>query len=137
MFSFLLLFVVFEYNNWLSWHTQWYIACKRSGQSRSICKKNNYYSIHFQTLSFYFYERLLKPLGGFTGYTSEWRELAEVISRVNRKKKKKKKEKSKWNFFYKKTKKTCLRFHHITLVLIILVSLSNQEYSYKHETHKK
>ncbi|CAF0731656.1 unnamed protein product [Adineta steineri] len=27
-------------------------------------------------------DRLLKPLGGYTGYTSEWRELAEVISRT-------------------------------------------------------
>ncbi|UJR25459.1 hypothetical protein I4U23_006806 [Adineta vaga] len=26
-------------------------------------------------------DRLLKPLGGFTGYNSEWRELAEVVSR--------------------------------------------------------
>ena len=28
-------------------------------------------------------ERLLKPLGGYTGYSAEWRELAEVITRVN------------------------------------------------------
>ncbi|UJR23437.1 hypothetical protein I4U23_026442 [Adineta vaga] len=28
-------------------------------------------------------DRLLKPIGGYAGYTSEWRELAEVISRVN------------------------------------------------------
>ncbi|CAF0808424.1 unnamed protein product [Rotaria sp. Silwood1] len=28
-------------------------------------------------------DRLLKPLGGFIGYNSEWRELAEVVSRVN------------------------------------------------------
>ena len=27
----------------------------------------------------------MKPLGGFTGYNSEWRELAEVVSRVNEK----------------------------------------------------
>ncbi|CAF0787984.1 unnamed protein product [Didymodactylos carnosus] len=27
-------------------------------------------------------ERLLKPLGGYIGYNSEWRELAQVISRV-------------------------------------------------------
>jgi hypothetical protein len=37
-------------------------------------------------------ERLLKPLGGYTGYTSEWRELAEVISRVNRKREREKKK---------------------------------------------
>ncbi|CAF2037071.1 unnamed protein product [Rotaria magnacalcarata] len=28
-------------------------------------------------------DRLLKPLGGFTGYNSEWRELAEVVSRYD------------------------------------------------------
>ncbi|CAF4558577.1 unnamed protein product [Rotaria socialis] len=28
-------------------------------------------------------DRLLKPLGGYAGYSSEWRELAEVISRVS------------------------------------------------------
>ena len=27
-------------------------------------------------------EKLLKPLGGYMGYSSEWRELAQVISRV-------------------------------------------------------
>lgn len=27
-------------------------------------------------------DRLLKPLGGYLGYSSEWRELAQVISRV-------------------------------------------------------
>ncbi|CAF2414911.1 unnamed protein product [Rotaria sp. Silwood2] len=29
-------------------------------------------------------DRLLKPLGGYVGYSSEWRELAEVISRVSK-----------------------------------------------------
>lgn len=29
-------------------------------------------------------DRLLKPLGGYTGYNSEWRELAEVVSRVKK-----------------------------------------------------
>ena len=28
-------------------------------------------------------DRLLKPLGGYVGYNSEWRELAQVISRVS------------------------------------------------------
>ncbi|CAF1037274.1 unnamed protein product [Rotaria sp. Silwood1] len=32
-------------------------------------------------------DRLLKPLGGYIGYTSEWRELAEVITRVSKTKK--------------------------------------------------
>ena len=27
-------------------------------------------------------DRLLKPLGGYMGYSSEWRDLAQVISRV-------------------------------------------------------
>lgn len=27
-------------------------------------------------------DRLLKPLGGYVGYNSEWRELAQVVSRV-------------------------------------------------------
>lgn len=43
-------------------------------------------------------DRLLKPLGGFTGYTSEWRELAEVISRVNRKEERQ----SEFSFYKKK-----------------------------------
>ena len=28
-------------------------------------------------------DRLLKPLGGYLGYSSEWRDLAQVISRVS------------------------------------------------------
>jgi hypothetical protein len=28
-------------------------------------------------------DRLLKPLGGYVGYNSEWRELAQCISRVS------------------------------------------------------
>ena len=28
-------------------------------------------------------EKLLKPLGGYVGYNQEWRELAQVISRVS------------------------------------------------------
>lgn len=28
-------------------------------------------------------DRMLKPLGGYLGYSSEWRELAQVISRVS------------------------------------------------------
>ncbi|CAF0788788.1 unnamed protein product [Adineta ricciae] len=35
-------------------------------------------------------DRLLKPLGGYVGYTSEWRELAEVISRRQHKEKEEK-----------------------------------------------
>ena len=30
-----------------------------------------------------FQEKLLKPLGGYVGYNQEWRELAQVISRVS------------------------------------------------------
>jgi len=29
-------------------------------------------------------DRLLKPLGGYLGYSNEWRELAQVISRVGK-----------------------------------------------------
>ena len=28
-------------------------------------------------------DRLLKPLGGYLGYNNEWRDLAQVISRVS------------------------------------------------------
>jgi len=31
----------------------------------------------------YVQDRLLKPLGGYVGYSGEWRELAQVISRVS------------------------------------------------------
>ena len=30
-----------------------------------------------------FQDRLLKPLGGYVGYNSEWRELAQIINRVS------------------------------------------------------
>ncbi len=30
---------------------------------------------------FFFQDRLLKPLGGYSGYTLEWRELAQSISK--------------------------------------------------------
>ena len=31
----------------------------------------------------YFQDKLLKPLGGYVGYNTEWRELAQNISRVS------------------------------------------------------
>ena len=36
----------------------------------------------FIFLLFYFQDKLLKPLGGYVGYSNEWRELAQIISRV-------------------------------------------------------
>ena len=31
----------------------------------------------------FFQDKLLKPLGGYVGYNTEWRELAQNISRVS------------------------------------------------------
>jgi hypothetical protein len=38
-----------------------------------------FYSIEL----FFIKDRLMKPLAGYIGYNSEWRELAQVISRVS------------------------------------------------------
>ena len=49
-----------------------------------VVAKNMYNVISFiKRVACVVQDRLLKPLGGFSGYSSEWRELAQVISRVS------------------------------------------------------
>ena len=79
----------------------------------------------------------MKPLGGYAGYNAEWRELAEVVSRVNE-------IADRFFllslFFYKN-----FLFHHLSRISshysrtlrhldLFLITLSPLEYGYKHKT---
>ncbi|CAF0912763.1 unnamed protein product [Rotaria sordida] len=67
-------------------------------------------------------DRLLKPLGGFVGYNSEWRELAEVVSRVQEEK------------IYKEKKKIFIwkREQNRRFLCMFLVSHHHSSYQVRH-----
>ena len=78
-----LLFVGSWDNHRLSSDDQRRAACPHRRQCWSNGKHDLSVLFTRRYCSVFVQDRLLKPLGGYNGYNAEWRELAEVVSRVN------------------------------------------------------
>lgn len=57
---------------------------KKTARIRYLYKRFSFYiATDFKWKLCFGQDRILKPLGGYVGYNSEWRELAQTISRVS------------------------------------------------------